>query len=74
MKRKVTIRDATAIEDAAMPSPERKGLLQRREDEITTQEEHTQDHVVVFVVRVDEIMETKIKNVVIILLELTYSL
>ena len=74
MKRKVTIRDATAIEDAAMPSPERERLLQRREDEITTQEEHTQDHVVVFVVRVDEIMETKIKNVVIILLELTYSL
>ena len=74
MKRKVTIRDATAIEDAAMPSPEREGLLQRREDEVTTQEEHTQNHVVVFVVRVDEIMETKIKNVVIILLELTYSL
>ena len=63
-KRKVTRRrrrDVTATEDAAMPSPEREGLLQRREDEITTQEEHTQDHVVVFVVRVDEIMETKIK-------------
>ena len=64
-KSKVTRRrrqDVTATEDAAMPSPEREVLLaHRREDNTTTQKEHTRDLVVVFVVRVDEIMETKIK-------------